>query len=1281
MKALGIALFVFSMAYGAQKVKLSANQLTQIGNSLKEIGESYAKEDATSRRLKLGQHKEDLMDIVDGLYLDGHVTLEQFKEFESQIDAGSAAVMCDADEPEDCGNYLKTFFVNFHATKVKNKEPTCKSPLENATAGQCCNPNTYHKMPFVTFNPAGSCEQAGNSCTDHGDCCSNVCGSNGTCAPALSCYKLNKKGQECPVTNPYCESGCPMNDDSDPTNDDPTCKPSISCMSINFNSTGVGECKANGLACSTNTDCCSDKCSSGQCVPKSICTDCARMGQEAKGRSCCPGTFLGTNGRCIQDFPPFTLPTSSVSPNIFEKLIGLIIPSAHAVSTEQAECPDVFEGKTSQQWYNQKLQETLSSYTNPTEAQVQEAMAQAAAAKREKEREHAGCLAKNGGVGEGKILTRSEYQKLYNMPNILSKTYSDVKKCEFNTLNDSWRAKSYTARNAEIALMAFEATYSGLGHDMIVSGRLVDQHSDSHGKNIFKRAQDIANQLRKNRSESIDEYQELDIKMTCKCLAVFGPQNFNTDKQKFFLEQCPSEHAYVTEEHIRGSGDGENLSGKVEEKTEIDKGAVGISHEKLMVEWLGLRRDVQYKKFEENEKLEEEFLALSKFISEYPWYNPPGNPSNYQKVEKLYTFYTWKWKGWVMFVLAVIAIAAAVYFGPMAFSSLGSVSVFGLGALTSAGVVGLAGGVLWASLSGLFNSNGLDPDVRDVKVGSGCWKKVLGLCIQSYKKYDRYLDWPYFNSDFISSAKDPKYKCEVYGQSTSCVKSVYLSTIKYSNGNPDEDVVVENNPLLDVALPITVEKDAYDYEQVRQGKTYAELINNRYTNYGLPAMKATKSEFKRKGSKYYTKEKTYKGEMLPRPLTSREELMKKFAIDEGSWVPKNFSDVGKAAFKNGIVLYARCKQLEKCARHSKELLGETQEERSKAYGFGHLFEDDKDAKIFAEYAYQMHLVWPRLSADSRVGYPTLGMDAYFQAMAYNLRLHGSLALRRSYELGEAYDLYKADWEKRKSDYKGLGGAEEGDGSKNVTPGERVWSAIKTLDFKNHAEIAAMPSKIEGLEKSGKFDSTQLNALSAIKRHAIREADAQAKREHYDKNYGNTERGKRKVASSQSFIKKFNTPLDKMAMPVGGVELGGLNNMPETKSTASDQKTASVKRKTTKEYDQTSRSSYSSSYRGSFGTKNSQYNMDQEDDTESGQELSTQEAAAMIHAANGDGSLEEALPSDTLFTVVSKAYKRNLSRVLVYRLDEKTAIPEREVAPKVELKDKSKQELKQLLDAN
>ena len=1299
MKALGIALFIFGMAYGAQKVKIGTNQLTQIGNSLKQIGETYAKEDSSSRRLKLGEHKADLMDIMDGLYLDGYVKNSQLEAFRSKIDSNSAVVMCEADAPEDCGTYLKNFFNNFYQSEIKSNEPTCKGPLENATAGQCCNPETYHKLPFVTFNPPGSCEKQGNSCSEHSDCCSGVCGGNGTCAPALSCYKLKKKGEECPVTSPYCESGCPMNEDLDPTNDDQSCRPSISCLPTNFNSSGIGECRQEGLSCSSNTDCCSDKCSSGKCVKKSVCTDCAKMGQKANGRSCCPGTFLGTNGRCIQDFPPFTLPTSSVKPNLLKKLINLILPSAHAQSStpelspndsnhgsgQEAPCQNLFDGKTSQEWYNEKLGERLAQLNNPTEKQVQEATAQVALQKREKEREHAGCLAKHGGVGEGKILTRGEYQKLYNMPNILSKTFSDVKKCEFNTLNDSWRAKSYSARNAEIALMAFEATYSGLGHDMIVSGPLVDQHKPSHGKNIFKRAQDVALELRKNRDQLIEKFQELDVKMTCKCLAVFGPQNFNSDKQKFFHKECSSEHAYVTEDEIRNDpGAGDATSGKVEEKTEIDRGAVGLSHEKLMVEWMALRRDVQFERFTANEKLEEEFLALSTFVSEYPWYNPPGNPTNYQKVEKLYSFYTWKWKGWVMFVLVVVAIVAAVYFGPMALAALGgptiSVSVLGLGALSSAGLVGLGWGVLIASLGGFFNSNGLDPDVRDVKVGSGCWKKVLGLCIQSYKKYDRYLDWPYFNSDYISSAKDPSYKCEVYGQSSSCVKSVYLSSIKYSNGNPEDDVVVENNPLLDVALPITVDKDAYKFEQVRDGKTYAELINDRYKNHGLPAMRATKSEFKKKGSKYYTKEKTYKGEMLQRPLTSREELMKKFAIDEGSWIPENYSDKGAEAFKHGIKVYSQVKRLDGWVKHSKHLLGDNQAEREKASGFGFLFEKVEDSIVFAEYAYQMHLVWPRLSADSRIGYPTLGMDAYFQAMAYNLRLAGSLALQRTFELGEAYDLYKADWEKRKSDYKGLGGADEGDGSRNVSPGERVWEAIKTLDFKNNANIAAMPSQIESVKKNNNFDSTQLSALDAIKRHAIREAKAKEKRAHYDKTYGKTERGKRKVASAQNFMKKFNRPLDKMAMPIGDYELGGLNQNPDSEKNVVEKNTKNKETASSRRSVRDSFPSYNSSSSYRPGSSSSSYQV-VEEDYKGEQAISSEEAAAMINAANGDEALEEIMPGDTLFTVVSKAYKRNLSRVLVYDLKKQKAIPERDVAPKVELKDEKKAQLKKLLETN
>ncbi|MCO4753848.1 MAG: hypothetical protein KC478_05175 [Bacteriovoracaceae bacterium] len=1306
MKALVFALFIFAQAFGATKVKLSSGQLTQISSSLAEIGENYAKESGSERRDKLGQYKSDLMDIVNDLYIDGYVKLEQLKSFEHKIDAQSAVQMCESDKPEDCGTYLKNFFNNFHSSEIKYKEPQCVPHLGNATAGQCCEPLTYHKLPFVGFQDGASCAPAGNSCSEHSECCSNVCGDNGKCVEPQSCYKLQDLGQACPTANPYCKSGCPMNEDADPNNDDPTCKATISCLPINYNSSGVGECKPAGNSCESNVECCSNTCESGKCVPKSICTDCAKMGEMADGKSCCPGTFLGIGGRCIQDFPPFTLPTTKVDKSVIEKIINLVIPSAHAASeaeptipsnnsntessTQQA-CPDVFEGKSSQDWYNAKLGEQTTRLKNASEDEVKKIMAEVDSARRQKEREHADCLATNGEVGEGKILTRNEYRDLYNMPNILSKTFSNVRECEFNTLNDSWRTMSYSARNAELALMAFEATYSGQGHDMIVSGKQVDNYTEAHGKNIFTRAQNVANVLRKNRSALVDEFRALDIKMSCKCLAIFGPSKFGAEKKAFFDDQCSEEAAYVTEDHIRDdpNSDGSS-SGNVEEKTEVDRGAVGISHEKLMVEWLAMRRDIQFKRFTENEKLEEQFMALSQFITEYPWYEPPGPATQYQKVEKLYTFYTWKWKGWVMIVLVALAVAAAVFFGPMVFTSLGSISVFGLGALSTAGALGLAGGVMWAALSGLFNNNGYDPSVRDVKVGSGCWKKVLGICIQDYKKYDRYLEWPYFNSDYFSSAEDQKYKCEVYGQSTSCVKSVYLASITYSNGNPEDEVVVENNPLLDVPLPMTVKKEAYDYEQVRKSKTYAQLLNEAYLKHGLPAMKATKSEFKRKGSKYYVKEKKYKGQMLKRPLTAREELMKKFVIDEGRWVPKKFEEEGREAFLKGIAHYAMCEKLNQCAYHSFDLLGDTEEERDKMYGFGHVFEKDEDAKIFAEYAYQMHLVWPRLSADTRIGYPTLGLDAYFQTMAYNLRLAGSLALKRTFELGESYELYKADWEKRKSDYKGLGGAEEGDGSKNVTVGEKQWAAIKSLSFKNNAQIAGLPSQIEGMKSSGKFDSGQLSALEAVERHAIRAKEEQAKRDHYDKTYGQTERGKQKVEAAQTFSKQFNTPLNKMAFSVGGKELGGLNNpnVDEVKEQLSEEGVETAKqtpkiKKYKKHQSQFNNMGmgYNAGPVGRNYGQGSSTSLDSESGSHSGNSaLSGEEAAFMVEAASNDSSLDEVLPGDSIFTVVSKAYKRNLSRVLIFKNGKKIQ-KDMAVEKSPPLSDSKKDELKDLLLSN
>ena len=117
----------------------------------------------------------------------------------------------------------------------------------------------------------------------------------------------------------------------------------------------------------------------------------------------------------------------------------------------------------------------------------------------------------------GGQLTRQDYANLYDVPAITTKTFSNVKECEFNSFNDSWRSASNMERNAEITLRGFEAVYSGDG--------TIDYIVDERGRSIFERAQKVALKLRENRYELIKSFQELDQKMSCKCLATFGPNN------------------------------------------------------------------------------------------------------------------------------------------------------------------------------------------------------------------------------------------------------------------------------------------------------------------------------------------------------------------------------------------------------------------------------------------------------------------------------------------------------------------------------------------------------------------------------------------------------------------------------------------------------------------------------------------------------------------------------------------------------------------------------------
>ncbi len=108
---------------------------------------------------------------------------------------------------------------------------------------------------------------------------------------------------------------------------------------------------------------------------------------------------------------------------------------------------------------------------------------------------------------------------------------------------------------------------------------------------------------------------------------------------------------------------------------------------------------------------------------------------------------------------------------------------------------------------------------------------------------------------------------------------------------------------------------------------------------------------------------------------------------------------------------------------------------------------------------------------------------------------------------------------------------------------------------------------------------------------------------------------------------------------------------------------------------------STSYPSAIGSSSS-YDYGGSDDSRLNTGLTDEEANVMISAAKGDKTLAERFESDSLWKVVSKAYKRNLGKVLVLKSDVRRAvIAEEEPAKDSEISDSEKKQLQKLLENN
>lgn len=1302
------------------QTSLSSEQSSEILKNVDSIFEAATSEGSEYNGYTPQFLVEDFNDVAFELYNEGFAKLSLYENFKKQYQKlSNIQVPATADPKVFWKQQYNTLFKNYLNSITQSPE-VCARSGENATVRKCCRgllKLSLHKSSQLASSNLGN-KGSGEVCNVQSDCRSGLCTKEaldkpGVCSSVKSCYELQSLGKDCSGNKPYCGKG--------------------RCVQINKANLGIGECRAEATTCSKDIECCSNKCSKNKCVKSSICSDCVGRGEKpAQGQSCCPGNYLAPSGKCRVIFRPLVPRTTKVEQkirpvSILEVLISnIFISSVHAQTSSAVACSGDNALTSAQKTLVESKVQTCRAENSSGGAALTDCLRSvddlqaslcrdsAATLTAEQQTEfdarRATCIENNtaGSVAlndclktidaaenlvkeEGSSASDTnryeEFQRQYNIPTVTAKTYSDARKCEFRAFNDNWKASSNTERNAEIFLRAFEFTFAGSG---------TQDYWEQQGKgNIFKRANKAALALRENRGRMVTRAAAIDKEITCKCIAIFGPTAFDIEKQNFFNQNCAAEAAslrsslgtslndvrgedarQVDESQIDGtsiqSEDGtEATQAKIEE---IDKGALGLSYEKLLIEYLDLRATAQVERFVDDENLADDLNELSEFIAETHfgevWKDEVGeksiNYSNPRGDSRL--LYKWGFRylgGLLAIIVLVVLVGLGAIFAPFSFAILGS-TVLGGGAL------GLGAGLILAGIIGAFGGKGTPGayDIQKVK------KKKYNLLY----KYDGFEKW-YVGPKYDNKSNITETRCSVFAKASACLKSAYAFTdtdMKYLTTVP-----ATGHFIVDPKVPPFVDPASISIKGMPvYNRTWVSMINTA-VNDGVDYLRTTKPTSSRsKGGYTITKKSFAKRDIMA------EALDKKYFIPlRGKFSAKAFNfrqTITDAAYK-----YATCKEL---SAGSCALAGVG----ANAIGFGHLFESEEEAREFARYAYEMHYVYSSVTKEAELGYPLLGTDVYFQSVAYNIKLVTSLAAQRAQNYGQASSLYQRDWEVRANDYQSLGEATLGTtgSSRNITYTPAFFDAFRALDFSGQTQVEGFQGKTTDISGSG-FNSSELAALSAAGRQIARVNTDIARAESFDATVGKTQEGELRASNiNQVGLGLFSGPSSGAATTntlatqnsAGSTasllnSLGGANTESSAKVDGSEKSDAKTSGSGVGTLSNTSSSNNSSStgfgaggidFFGDSGLSDNGLLSNEERLKDQG--FSAEAADNLVRALDKEDDLRTEVASDSIFDVVSKAYKRNYSKVLLRTQDLKP----KEVAPK-DVSDEETEEIKALLD--
>ena len=1234
-----IIILASGLGYASNTPPTRNESLDGLKQNLKQLQEHYIFQ---KNKPAPDKHKEELVGQLDSFYRAGFISLTQYNNFIS----GYMQIRPDSNSEYPLNMRWKAAYDTYTVSKInnlKNNRPANLNKGEVSTAGaQCASDLINAPNPFYEMQNPSCGIKTGEECTSHDQCCSKFCegtadDGKGSCIPPQSCYKEVAYGDECGPEDPYCDQSEAIPDQE-----------IVECQSVNYNSTNANTCITNTStqACSSNTDCCSDKCESGKCVPKLICTICKQRGETpTNNRKCCSGLFEALDGTCQPDWPTFILPqasTSSDSIKLIKKIVNttlnlaldLLVPSAVAQS---AQCSG--SGCTTQTGYSnltgdqeRKIDELIKGCMGSgDQADIDACMEGVNQQRAALEEEN-----KANGIGP-QSMTQEEYVGIYNIPAFTAPEASDVKKCEFNSWKDNWIDASRTEKNAEIVLRAFETILAGNG----TSDRIF---FDGTNDNIYSRLKEIMKQLRNNRIAMAKALADVDKELSCECMNVFGISSFSSEKQAAYVDNCKGVGEKIVDD------DGKNKAEK--EVSETDQGASGISHEEFLARWLQKRSQAQLERFENNAAVEEEFQKLIDDINAIDW------DKHSRTEEKLYSFTEYWTSGW--FIIAVIAVVVVVVV--LVVILTGGAAAIGLGAgiggttaaITGMGVgVTIGAGALGGGITAALINNEPGEHLERDEVERDTWSDG----IFEKRRYGRYLGWDWYEDKSYNSQK-----CRVRGRKKVCLKNIYVH-------EPDATLVNDpaymeiysaqaNSPLIDVWLPLF-------YPHSDQSKYIADMEYVKLINEGYDRGKQAAINTKPNGEV----DRDWKKVGRIRPIIDQGKFnpdISHMTNADGEFKPKYVWNQDKInEIKKAVIKYATCEKLKECGANL------TDENADELIGLKYFFQTEDDAKLFADYVYQMHFFWPRLSSDQIYSYPLLGLSAYLDLVNYNVKLLGSLNTMRSSGYADAYEAYNDDLAKRKGDYEQASGdTKMGAISRNAKYSRSLFSAMKLVNFSTGQGVEDFNKAISAGKESG-----SLTAADSIKNHAMRLKEDQKKSAHYLEHANKTERGKKTLEKARAFSERFNDPLSMIKTMNPGTGVNPLTGKSEAKATDKPAPKAPV----------------ISSYKvPEFKMPKSNYNQPSYGSNANSTQampahgLGPEEVTSMLERARKDRSLRNITSDDSIFSIVSKCYKRNLDRVLVSSQDiekknkSKTATPVIERKIKPEISDEKKNELKNLL---